>query len=302
MVRPKAGEAVYIVAGALQLDMNSGKLKGVLSIDPWLHQLPGLSQGVDELRKVRESAFPVETICQKPPIPFCSPESVAASLLKDPRVEQGHLSHMAVADDGRAVGILNLDRVRAEFVSGRRGEAVKVGDIYDELSDKNKISADTSIAEYLSTVEAQPFRLVVLDNGQAGILNVEHLQKLPVRAFLFMELIELEQRLTTLVLKDDPKLSEMAQYRKGTDTSKDLWTGDGPVRRIDQWKFGRILKEVNSKCQFGLDPTEVESINRFRNRIMHGPQWYMTRRRDIRGLASMVVRIDKLITIAANCE
>ena len=88
--------------------------------------------------------------------------------------------------------------MRAEFVSGRRGEAVQVGDIYDELSDKNKISADTSIAEYLSTVETQPFRLVVLDNGQAGILNVKHLQKLPVRAFLFMELIELEQRLNDI--------------------------------------------------------------------------------------------------------
>ena len=293
---------MYIAAGALQLDMNSGKLKAVLSIDPWLPQLPGMSQGVDDLRKVRESAFPVETIYQKPPIPFCTRESVAASLLKDPRVERGHLSHMVVADDGRAVGILNLDRVRAEFVSGSRGEAVKVGDIYDELSDENKISAETSIAEYLATVEAQPFRLVALGNGQAGILNVEHLQKLPVRAFVFMELIELEQRLATLLLKDDPKLGEMAKYRKGTDTPKDLWTGDGPVRHIDQWEFRRVLREANSRFQFGLDPTGVESINRFRNQIMHGPQWYITRRRDVRGLVSMVTKIDELITIAVNFE
>ena len=192
--------------------------------------------------------------------------------------------------------------MRAEFVSGSHGEKVKVGDIYDELSDENKISAQISIAEYLLTVEAQPFRLVILDNGQAGILNVEHLQKLPVRAFLFMGLIELEQRLTSLVLKDDPKLADMARYQKGTESSEVLWPGDGPVRNIDQWKFLRLLKKANSKYQLGLDPTEVKSMNQFRNRVMHGPQWYMTRRRDVRGLASMVTRIDELITIAANFE
>ena len=293
---------MYIAAGALQLDIHSGKLKAVLSIDPWLPQLPGMSQGVDELRKVRESAFPVETICQKPPIPFCTREPVAASLLKDPRVELGHLSHMVVADDGRAVGILNLDRVRAEVVSGSRGEAVTVGDIYDELSDANKISAKTSIAEYLATVDAHPFRLVALDNGQAGILNVEHLQKLPVRAFVFMELIELEQRLVTLLLKGDPKLGEMAKYRKRPNTPKDLWTGDGPVRRIDQWKFRKLLAEANSRFPFGLDTTEAESINRFRNHIVHGPQWYITRRRDVHELASMVAKVGDLINKAVNFE
>ena len=288
MVQPKAGEAVYIAAGALQLDMNSGKLEAVLSVDPWLPQLPGMSQGVEELRKVRESAFSVETICQKPPIPFCSPETVAASLLKDPSVERGHLSHMAVADNGRAIGILSLDRVRAEYVSGSQGKAVKVGDIYDELSDENKILSVTSIAEYLATVEAHPFRLVVLSNGQAGFLNVEHLQKLPVRAFVFMKLIELEQRLVSLLLKNDPVLGEMHKYQKGTDNPNDFWIGSGPERRIDNWNFKRLLKEGNSKFKLELNQIEIDSVNQFRNQVMHGTRWYITRRLDVRGLVSIV--------------
>ena len=68
-----------------------------------------------------------------------------------------------------------------------RDQRLLVEDIYEPLCRDNCLKGDSPLLDYLLSADKRPFRLVELPGQKLGTVDVEDLQKLPVRVLLFMK-------------------------------------------------------------------------------------------------------------------
>lgn len=96
----RAGDRVYIPAGALQIWFNEDGTAGSaasLAVDPWLPD-PSASGGTPThvVESIMRQAFPVSSVCHKPTISACQQSQKVSELTTHPEVQR--LRYIAVID------------------------------------------------------------------------------------------------------------------------------------------------------------------------------------------------------------
>ena len=292
-----AGDRVYIPPGALQLTLrDDGSIEsgGVfVSVDPWLPDLSAnssTSAGVVEA--IIRNGFPVSSICGDR-ANVCQKSHHVRTLLAHP--EASRLRHIAVLDGNSAVGVLDLDRARGEVNHHDPDQRLLVGGICEPLNQENCLRGDSPLMEYILTADDRPFRMVQLANGTLGTVDVEDLQKLPVRILLFTKFSHLETLLARKLCTSRPQLLDILRTAEGPVASSLGGLGAGPERRIERLKFRDLLRKANEDSLIGVNGEEIEFLVRYRNNVAHGPRWYITRRQEVTALVNCVKRISDLI-------
>ena len=296
-VQVNAGDSFYIPAGGLQIWNNEDGILGfglTVAVDPWLPDLSGdRGTPLDVMDTILGGGFPVSTICNRGTIQGCQKSQDVRALIVHPTIQR--LSHMVVVHEQRAVGVLDLDLARGKFRHKESDRSLLVEEVYEPASDSNSMRGDVPLMDYLLTADRQPFRLIELDGGKLGTVDVEDLQKVPVRAVLLMWFSYLESLLTRRLCETRPELREIVGTGSAVEAESLGSVGPGPERRIERYKFAQLLREAKESNIISLPNDEVEFLNRYRNRIFHGPTWYITRRREV---SSFVNCAKKVVSLA----
>ena len=295
-VTVNAGDSMYVPAGGLQIWAKDDGTLGfgvTVAVDPWLPDLSatrGTPLGVIEA--ISRDGFPVGAICNRGSIYACQKSQKIQDLISHPEIQR--LSHMAVIDGRRAIGVLDLDKARGRFQHGDTEKPLLVAKLYDPASKSNTMPEEAPLLDYLLTADQQPFRLIELDGGSLATVDVEDLQRVPVRAILLMWFSYLESLLSQRLCQKAPELREIVGAASTVEAAGLGRIGPGPERKIERYKFKRLLKETKERGVINLVDDEVELLNRYRNSIFHGPRWYMTRRREVSSLVKCVKRVVSL--------
>ena len=296
-VRLHAGDSPYIPAGGLQIwTKEDGTLEfGVtLAVDPWLPDLAAaLGTPLEVVESILEVGFSINTICNRETVYGCQLSKDLGELISHREIQR--LSHMVVVDGQRAVGVLDLDIARGKFRHGDSKGSVRVADVYEPLAKSNCMRGEAPLMDYLLTADQQPFRLVEVDGGKLATVDVEDLQKVPVRAVLLMWFSYLESLLTRELCDKRPELREIVRTDSAVEAKGIGSVGPGPERRIERFKFAQLLSEAKESKIISLPDDEIQFLNRYRNKIFHSPRWYVTRRREV---ASFVNCVRKVVYLA----
>ena len=292
-----AGDKVYIPAGGLQIWVNPDGTAGVgasIAVDPWLPDL-SVSTGTPAIviEGIARKGFSVSSICTGQTINACQKARDVRELLAYPGVAR--LKHMAVIDGTNALGILDLDKARGQVRHSSPEEPLLVEEIYEPANAKNTVRADDPLIDYILTADKRPFRLVELPGNKLGTVDVEDLQKVPVRALLFMHFVQLEDMLVRSLSSEQPQLLRQEYYEHGIDADPLGNSGAGPVRKVETYSFGSLLRSAIGQGVLNLHRSEVSFLERYRNYLAHGPRWYITRRSDVAPLVNCVKRVLELI-------
>ena len=296
-VQVNAGDSLYIPAGGLQIWNNKDGTLGfgvTVAVDPWLPDLSGdRGTPLDVMESILGGGFPVSTICNRGTIYACQKSQEVRALIVHPEIQR--LSHMVVVDNLRAVGVLDLNLARGKFRHKESESALFVEDVYEPTSELNSMRGDTPLMDYLLAADQHPFRLIELDGGKLGTVDVEDLQKLPVRVVFLMWFSYLESLLTRRLCESKPELREIVGTGSAIEAESLGSVGPGPERRIERYKFAELLTEAIECNIVSLHKDEVVFLNRYRNRIFHGPRWYVTRRREV---SPFVMCAKKVVSLA----
>ena len=291
----KAGDRLYIPAGGLQMWINDDGTLGsgmTMAIDPWL---PDLTANTETPREVIESiaanGFPVRTICKRDRIYACRGTDTVESLIF--RQEIQRLSHIAVVDEERALGVLDLDKARGAFRHKDPGGLLRVDELFESLSKENSIRGDAPLMDYLLDADKHPFRMVEVD-GKLSTVDVEDLQKVPVRTVMLMWFSYLESLLTRRLCEEDPGLLDVIQSKTEVEAAELGTLGTGPERRVERFQFSKLLREASRRGIISLPSAEIEFLSLYRNNIFHGPRWYITRRTEVAALVNCVKKVVSL--------
>ena len=295
-VQVNAGDSFYIPAGGLQIwTKEDGSLGfGVsVAVDPWLPDLSA-TQGtpLDVVESISSGGFPVSTICNQGSIFACQKSQEVRGLIWHQEIQR--LRHMAVVDGQRAVGVLDLDKARGRFRHGDSENTLLVEDVYEPVSESNAMRGEAPLMDYLLTADRRSFRLIELDGGKLATVDVEDLQKMPVRALLLMWFSYLESLLTRRLCQVRPELREIVRAGSAVEAEGFGSFGPGPERRIERYHFGQLLEEARERAIVSLPEDEAGLLSRYRNHIFHGPRWYITRRREVSSLVNCVKKIVSL--------
>lgn len=292
-IQVNAGDSVYIPAGALQMQINDdGTLDFVgvtVAVDPWLPNMSAQEEtSLAVVESILANGFPVSTICQGS-VFACQKSQDVKALVADPKIQR--LKHMAVIDGQQAVGVLDLDVARGRFQHGESGPTLLVESVYESASKSNSMRGDAPLMDYLLTADQQSFRLVEIDGGKLATLDVEDLQKTPVRGVLLMWFSYLESLLARRLCQERPKLQEIVRSDPGVESDSFGGIGPGPERTIERYKFQDILKQAKMIDIIVISNDEIEFLNRYRNKIFHSPRWYVTRRSEVSSLVNCVKKV-----------
>ena len=296
-VRVNAGDSLYIPAGGLQIWTKEDGTLGfgvTIAVDPWLPDLDAAwGTPLDVMESILGSGFAVNTICNRETVHGCQLSQDVGALISHPEIQR--LSHMVVLDRQRAVGVLDLDIARGKFRHGDSKSSVRVADVYEPAGKSNLMRGEAPLMDYLLTADQQAFRLVELDGGKLATVDVEDLQKVPVRVVLLMWFSYLESLLTRQLCEKKPQLREIVGTGSAVEAASLGRVGPGPERRIERYTFAQLLRGAKKSEIISLSDDEIEFLNRYRNKIFHGPRWYVTRRREV---ASFVNCVRKVVFLA----
>ena len=291
------GDRFYIPAGGLRIWMKpSGEVgsHASLAVDPWL---PDLSMDAATPPAVMETivrdGFPLSSICTKEHVNACQESRDVRELLAHQEVAR--LKHMLVLDDKRLLGVLDLDKARGRVPDRTQGQSLFVKDIYEPLSADDLLPGDSSLIDYLLTADTRPFRVVKLDDDKITTVDVEDLQKLPVRIVLFLHFAQLEDALVRRLCAAEPELMRIARDERGVDSAAMGNSGIGPTRKIETYGIGKLLRAANARGIVALAGDEISFLERYRNNVAHGPRWYITRRADVAAFVNCVRRVLDLV-------
>ena len=102
-----------------------------------------------------------------------------------------------------------------------------------------------------------------------------------MRTVLLMWFSYLESLVTRELCEKRPELREIVRTDSAVEAESLGSVGPGPERRIERFKFAQLLKEAKEIKIISLPDDEIQFLNRYRNKIFHGPRWYVTRRREV---------------------
>ena len=209
--------------------------------------------------------------------------------------ELSRVRYLVVLDENTARGVLDLDRARGAVRYNDPKQNLLVEDIYEPVSAANCLRGDSPLIDYLLTADEKPFRLVEMPGHKLGIIDVQDLQKLPVRALLFMYFCHLETLLARRLCEKNPDLQEIVGTKGGVDAQDLGNTGTGPERKIERYRLGDLLRRSAEEESVTIDQDGISFLERFRNNLAHGPRWYITRRGDIRSLVKCIKKVTDMI-------
>ena len=292
-----AGDKAYVPPGGLQLWINPDGTMGSrmsLAIDPWLPDLaPDAGTPVDVIQTIARRGFTVGSICTGQWIKACQATHDVRELLANPEVAR--LRHMAVIDGTQAIGILDLDKARGKVRYNDERSVLRVEEIFEPLSEENSLRGDSPLIDYILTADTHPFRLVEMPESKLGTVDVEDLQKVPVRILLFMHFIQLEDMLVRRLSEEDPGMLDQIRYEQGVNAEPLGNSGSGPVRHIETYGFRKLLRRARDRSILTLTRRELPFLERYRNVLAHSPIWYITRRSDAGPLVNCFKRVLELI-------
>ena len=116
--------------------------------------------------------------------------------------------------------------------------------------------------DYLLTADKQPFRLIELPNHKVGTVDVEDLQKLPVRVLLFMQFSYLETLLVRQLCSMDSRLLEIVGTASGIASRALGDSGSGPERRIERYRYGMLLRGAKRMGIVSLSGEEISFLEK----------------------------------------
>ena len=260
----KAGDRVYMPAGALQIWTNEHGTTGtsaVVVVDPWLPDISangGTSS--DTVDAIMKSGFPVGAICGDT-VNACQKSQPLHELVRHPDVSR--LRHMAVLDGREVVGVLDLDKARKYHDPAH---PILAEAIYEPLHHDNCL----------------------------------RLQKLPVRVLLFMKFVHLETLLARHLCLRDPTLLDIVTTATGADFGALGKLDIGPLRQIETYYIDRLLKDAQRAHIIKVEDNEIKFLKAYRNRLAHGPRWYITRPSEVALLVRCARRVMELTSEVAG--
>lgn len=291
----RAGDRPYIPAGALQIwrrpDGTSG-MGATLAVDPWLPD-PAIAGGMPchAVDQMLREAFPLRLICGDSFRP-CRVDVDVKALVDHPDFQRRR--YAAVFRNNEVRGVVDLDAARARIEHGNPEQVLTVGDICDPLDAENSAAADSPLVDYLMAADERPFRVVHENGAVRGTVDVEDLQKLPVRVLLFAKFSHLEALLVRRLCEVQPRHLEVLGTKGPPSPASSGDSGTGPERRIERLRFGELLSEGCSADLIRLSPGEAGLLERYRNNVTHGPRWYITRRGEVGELVNCFKRLSEL--------
>ena len=296
-VEIRAGDRAYFPAGALQIWINPDGTTGggaSLAVDPWLPDL-NINAGTptEVVDQISTKGFPVSTICNTSSVKACQKSHVVREMVSHPELLR--LRYIVVLDEKAACGILDLDRARGAIRYSDPKQKLLVQDIYEPASAANCLRRDSPPIDYLLTADEKPFRLVEMPGHKLGTIDVQDLQKLPVRALLFMYFCHLETLIARKLCEKNPDLQKIVRTEGGVDSHDLGSTGTGPERQIERYKFGKLLRIFAEEGLVTIDQDGVSFLERYRNNLAHGPRWYITRRGDVVSLVKCIKKVTQMI-------
>ena len=287
----KAGDRVYIPAGGLRIWMNKDGTTGVsasVAVDPWLPDVSANGGTSDEtVDAIMRNGFPVSSICGDY-VNACQTSRSLYELLQHPDVSR--LRYMAVVDGNQAVGVLDLDKARKYHDPT---QSALVDKVYEPLNPDNCLRGDSPLIDYIHTADKRPFRLVEI-GGKPHAVDVFDLQKIPVRVLLFMKFVHLETLVARHLCLTNPALLDVIGTHPGTDFGKLGNLGAGPIRKIETYYIDRLLEEAKRMQIIEIEDSEIEFLREYRNRLAHGPRWYVTRASEVTLLVRCAKRVSEL--------
>ena len=296
-----AGDRPYIPRGGLQLWVNPDGTVGSsmsLAVDPWLPDPSGdAGTPVEVIQAIARRGFTASSICTGKWIKACQETYEVRDLLANS--DLARLRHMVVVDGMQAIGILDLDKARGQVRYNDERSSLLVRDVYEPVSEENVLRGDSPLIDYILTADEHPFRLVRMPGNKLGTINIEDLQKTPVRVLLFMHFIQLEDMLVRRICEADPDMLEQIRHEPGVSAEPLGNSGSGPVRRIETYGFRKVLRTAKDLGILTLPPRELPFLERYRNALAHSPNWYITRRMDAGPLVSCFKRVLELIQEAS---
>ena len=287
----KAGDRVYIPVGGLRLWMNKDGTPGMaasVAVDPWLPDISANGGTSDEtVDAIARRGFPVSAICGDY-VNACHIAWPLHDLLQHPEVRR--LRYMAVADGNQAVGVLDLDKARKYHDPTH---SVLVDTVYEPLKQEHCLKGDSPLMEYVLSADERPFRLVDIE-GKLSTVDVFDLQKLPVRVLLFMKFVHLETLLARCLYLNNPALGDILGNAPGTDFGELGKLGAGPIRKIETFYTDRLLTDAKRAQIIEIEDSDIKFLVDYRNRLAHGPRWYITRRSEVVLLVRCAKRLSRL--------
>lgn len=292
----RAGDRLYIPAGALRLGVSDdGSFKSSVhaAIDPWLpDRETAVGVRPEHVQSIEEKGFPLHTVCSDESIIACRKSDTILTVLYTAGMQRRR--YIAVVDNDSVVGTINLDYARG--IVGDDDKMV-VGDHYEPNTEASIILGTAPLMDYVLSADTRPYRIVDLGDGRCGNVDVFCLQKMPARTLLQIQFSHLELRIAEFLCKQDSSYSDIVGNIQAQEFSGFGEFAGGPERRIDRLHFGDLLREAKDLCsELGLNNGEIDALNKFRNHIVHGPRWYITRQGDVSCLVKCLKRVRTLIT------
>ena len=141
--------------------------------------------------------------------------------------------------------------------------------------------------------------MVAID-GKAHAVDVFDLQKLPVRVLLFMKFVHLETLIARHLCLKDPTLLDIVATVPGADFGALGKLDIGPLRRIETYYIDRLLKHAQRIQVIKIEDSEIKFLKAYRNRLAHGPRWYITRPSEVALLVRCARRVTELTSAVAG--
>ena len=298
-VNLRPGDRFYIPAGGLKIRIKEDGTTGLsvsVAVDPWLPDMSANEvTSVETMEAITKNGFPVSSVCGTH-VNACQKYREVCELLRYPGVM--HLRHMAVIDGKQAIGILDLDKARGQVCHDDPKQSLLVEEIYEPLNSDHCLRGESPLIDYILTADERPFRLVEL-GGKLHTIDVSDLQKTPVRVLLFMRFAHLETLLARQLCTKQPQLLDVIGTDPGVGFGSLENSDIGPIRTIETYYIERLLKEAKRERIITIEDKEIPFLVKYRNRLAHGPRWYITRRTEVAALVSCAKKVSEFVREAA---
>jgi len=191
---------------------------------------------------------------------------------------------LVVTKGASLVGLLEKDAAQAT-------KSDFVGEVFSPISERNIISEEAGVLDFLLEANRTPARLVLSRHEIRGIVTIADLQKLPVRTAVFAMIMHLELLLTDIlrrIYSDCDDIIAMVRSRNRRkicrDKFRDLISNDLCIDQFGALEFcdkRDLLCLRNDQLELSkrIIERELKAIENARNSLAHGGDYALTRKK-----------------------